>query len=143
MSVQPIDATLRLGVDLTMLKQEVAETVETAEEAEFEIAKAINSSLGTVRSAIQMTSLFISASGTAVDQTLLSIAESIVLAAEAITGIAAAESLTLVGVFTAGIKLAAAGALLLQVNAINRGRTEAAARFMSLSGGLRGLSTIL
>ena len=107
MSVTPADATVRLGVDTTILRAEVAEVVKDTKEAEREIQRAINSALSATRNALQITGLFLAAGGVAIDQTLLSVSESIVLAAEALTGIAAAESLTLVGALTAGVKLLA------------------------------------
>lgn len=143
MSVQALDATVRLGVDTTMIEAEIAETIQDTDKAKIEIRKSLNAALTATRSAIQFTGMFLQASGAVVDQTLLSVSEAVVLSAEALIGIATAESLTLVGVLTAGIKLAAAGALLLQVHAINRGRTEISTRLGAASAGLRGLSSVM
>jgi hypothetical protein len=143
MSTSTTNAILNIGWDFTMLEEEAKEVKKTGEEVEKQVKRSTQSALAAARRAVQLTQLFLVASGVAIDQTLLVLSEAVILAAESITAIAAAESLTVVGALTAGIKLVAAGALLLQIQAINRGKQEASTRFAAAGAGLRALGDVL
>lgn len=66
----------------------------------------------------------LSGSASAADQIFASIAEAVLITAEALIDVATAESLTVVGAFSAGIKIAFAFKLLQKSRAIQQKRVE-------------------
>lgn len=143
MSSRNVDASITIGVDLGLVEQELAKGDQMIGRFNKRLASTLNRATGALRQATQLTFLFAASVGGVVDQTLIGVAESLLLAFEAITGIAAAESLTVVGVLGASIKFAAAASLLIQIRNVNRGRTEIAQRQSATTNFLRGISYVI
>lgn len=139
----PESVTIVVGVDLAEFEEGLDDVENKRKVIEANVKRTVASTTRSLIQGARLAILTVQAITGAIDQTLFMMLESLTLASEALITIATAEVLTTRNVFRAGVQFLGAIAILVQINNVNRGRDELAARQGTAISAINAATTFL